>query len=177
MAAFEDLTTRKVKLTLLTNSLAANDEPLVHTGYVRYRTRLLKSGADLYELSPARTTAGSRFGSFGKSLGRLHAKSVAIDRERIFVGSMNLDPRSATQNTEMGVVVDSPQLAREMLRVINISKLQNSYRLRLQKDSDAIEWLATDGEKEVVLTTEPESSFFQRFYNMLIGPFVPEMLL
>lgn len=90
---------------------------------------------------------------------------------------MNLDPRSASQNTEMGVVVDSPQLAREMLRVINISKLQNSYRLRLAKDTGTLEWLTNDGEKEMILTTEPESGFFKRFYNMLIAPIVPEMLL
>ena len=102
---------------------------------------------------------------------------MAIDRRRIFIGSMNLDPRSATQNTEMGVVVDSPQLAREMVRVINISKLQNSYRLRLNKDSGTLEWLTTDGEKEIILTYEPESSFLLRFYNSLIAPIVPEMLL
>lgn len=177
MAAFEDLARRKVKLTLLTNSLAANDEPLVHTGYARYRQRLLVSGADLYELSPERTTAGKRFGMFGKSLGRLHSKTAAIDKRRIFVGSMNLDPRSATQNTEMGIVVDNPQLAREMLRVINVSKLQNSYRLRLTKDTGTLEWLTTDGEKEMILTSEPESGFWQRFKNSLIAPIVPEMLL
>ncbi|MDH6594740.1 putative cardiolipin synthase [Variovorax sp. TBS-050B] len=177
MAAFEDLAKRKVKLTLLTNSLAANDEPLVHTGYVRYRERLLKGGADLYELSPERTVAGKRFGTFGKSLGRLHSKTAAIDKRWIFIGSMNLDPRSASQNTELGVVADSPQLAREMLRVINISKLQNSYRLRLAKDTGRLQWLTNDGEKEVILTSEPESGFFQRFYNMLIAPLVPEMLL
>jgi putative cardiolipin synthase len=177
MAAFEDLSRRKVKLTLLTNSLAANDEPLVHTGYARYRERLLASGADLYELSPERTMANKRFDMFGNSLGRLHAKTAAIDRRRIFIGSMNLDPRSATQNTEMGVVVDSPQLAREMLRVINISKLQNSYRLRLDPGTGALEWLTTDGEKELILRSEPESGFFKRFYNSLIAPIVPEMLL
>jgi len=177
MAAFDDLARRKVKLTLLTNSLAANDEPLVHTGYVRYRQRLLLGGADLYEFSPARTTASERFGSFGTSLGRLHAKTAAIDRQRIFIGSMNLDPRSATQNTEMGVVVDSPQLAREMLRVIKISKLQNSYRLRLAKDTGTLEWLTNDGEKEIILTVEPESSFLLRFYDKLLAPIVPEMLL
>ncbi|RZL87540.1 MAG: phospholipase D family protein [Variovorax sp.] len=176
MAAFNDLAKRKVKLTLVTNSLAANDEPLVHTGYVRYRERLLRSGADLYELSPERTTASQRFGSFGTSLGRLHAKTAAIDRTRILLGSANLDPRSASQNTEMGMMIDSPQLARELLRVINVSKLQNSYRLRLAKDG-GIEWLTSDGEKEMVLTTEPEAGFFMRFYNSLIAPIVPEMLL
>ncbi|RZL45312.1 MAG: phospholipase D family protein [Variovorax sp.] len=177
MAAFDDLMRRKVKLTLLTNSLAANDEPLVHTGYARYRERLLKNGADVYELSPERTTASKRFGTFGKSLGRLHSKTAVIDKRKIFVGSMNLDPRSASQNTEMGVVVDSPQLAREMLRIINVSKLQNSYRLRLARPGGTLEWLTTDGENEMVLTAEPESTFFQRFYNSLIAPIVPEMLL
>lgn len=177
MAAFEELGRRKIKLVLLTNSLAANDEPLVHTGYMRYRERLLRSGADLYELSPERTTASKRFGSFGSSLGRLHAKTAAIDRSRILLGSANLDPRSATQNTEMGMLIDSPQLAREMLRVINVSRVQNSYRLRLAKDTGRLEWLTTDGEKEIVLTSEPEATFFQRFYNRLIAPIVPEMLL
>ena len=177
MAAFEDLARRNVKLTLLTNSLAANDEPLVHTGYARYRERLLRSGADLYELSPERTTAGMRFGAFGKSLGRLHAKTAAVDRRHVFIGSMNLDPRSASQNTEMGLVIDSPQLAREMLRIIKISKLQNSYRLRLSRQDGTLQWLTNDGEQEVILTTEPESGLLQRLYNRLISPLVPEMLL
>ena len=176
MEAFDDLARRKVKLTLLTNSLAANDEPIVHSGYARYRQRLLESGADVYELSPERTLGNKRFGSFGNSLGRLHAKTAAIDRRRIFIGSMNLDPRSATQNTEMGLVIDSPQLAREMLRIINISKLQNSYRLRLSGNGN-VEWLTDDGEREIVLTTEPEAGILQRLYNTLLGPFVPEMLL
>jgi putative cardiolipin synthase len=176
MAAFDELASRNIKVTLLTNSLAATDEPLVHTGYARYRERLLQDGVDLYELSPERTTASSRFGMFGKSLGRLHAKTAAVDKTTIFIGSMNLDPRSASQNTEMGVIVDSPQLAREMMRIINVSKVQNSYRLRLDKDG-AIEWLSTDGEKEVILNTEPESGFFKRIYNRLIAPLVPEMLL
>lgn len=177
MEALQDLGRRKIKLTLVTNSLAANDEPLVHTGYVRYRRRLLESGALLYELSPERTTAGNRFGMFGNSMGRLHAKTAAIDRRVVVLGSMNMDPRSATQNTELGVVVDSPQLAREMLRIINLSKLQNSYRVRLVQETGAIQWLSSDGEKELVLDSEPESTFWQRLKNSLLGPLVPEMLL
>lgn len=177
MEAFEALRQRGVNVTLLTNSLAANDEPLVHGGYARYRRRLLASGADLYELSPARTTRNERLGMFGKSLGRLHAKTAVVDKRRLFIGSVNLDPRSATQNTELGIMVDSPQLARELLRIINISKLESSYRLRLAGADGALEWLSTDGENEMILTSEPESSFFQRFYNTLVAPIVPEMLL
>ncbi|KQP11827.1 phospholipase D family protein [Pseudorhodoferax sp. Leaf267] len=177
MAAFQDLARRRVKLTLLTNSLAANDEPLVHTGYVRYRKRLLQSGADLYELSPQRTSAGKQFGVFGQSLGRLHSKTAAIDGQRIFLGSMNLDPRSATQNTEMGVVMDSVPLAQEMLRVIEVSKTRSAYRLRLAEDGYSVQWLAMDEATETVLTDEPESTFWQRLYNTLMGPLVPEVLL
>ena len=177
MTAFEDLRKRGVDVTLLTNSLAAQDEPLVHSGYSRYRERMLLAGIDLYELSPARTTRNKRLGSFGSSLGRLHAKTAVVDRRMVFVGSVNLDPRSATQNTELGIAVDSPQLAREMLRIINISKLESAYRLRLAEPGRRLEWLSMDDDNEVVLHTEPESSWLQRLQNRLNGPLVPEELL
>ena len=77
--AFGELRKRNVKVTVLTNSLASNDEPLVHTGYARYRQELLQSGVDLYELSPTATTADKRLIS-GASRGRLHAKTAVIDR-------------------------------------------------------------------------------------------------
>jgi len=177
MEAFEDLCKRKVKVTLLTNSLAANDEPLVHGGYARYRERMLKAGVDLYELSPQRTTQNKRLGMFGNSLGRLHAKTAVVDRERVLLGSVNLDPRSATSNTELGIMVESPQLARELLRVINISKLESAYRLRLVPERDEIEWLTMDEDKEIILHFEPESTWSQRLYNKLLSPLVPEDLL
>lgn len=177
MEAFREIRERGVAVTLLTNSLAANDEPLVHSGYVRYRRPLLESGVDLYELSPARITRGKRLGLFGSSLGRLHAKTAVIDKRKMFIGSVNLDPRSASKNTELGIMVESPQLAREMLRIINISKLENAYRLRLAGDTADIEWLTMDDEKEVILSAEPESSWFKRIYNRLLGTLVPESLL
>jgi putative cardiolipin synthase len=177
MEAIEELRSRDVKVTLLTNSLAANDEPLVHGGYARYRERLLVSGVDLYELSPARTTKNKRLGTFGTSLGRLHAKTAVIDRKKVLLGSVNLDPRSATSNTELGIVIESPRLARELLRVINISKLESAYRLRLTTERTAIEWLSTDEDGEIVLSYEPESTWSQRLYNTLLSPLVPEDLL
>ena len=176
LKAFEDLAKKNVRITLLTNSLAATDEPLVHTGYSRYREPLLRFGVDLYELSPLRTQRNKRLGMFGSSLGRLHAKTVIVDGRMVFVGSMNLDPRSATQNTELGVFVDSPQLAKELSRVINISRLQNAYRLRLAPGG-GLQWLALDESGEVVLDEEPESTFWLRLHNLLIAPFVPEQLL
>ena len=106
----------------------------MHTGYARYRVAMLNAGVDLYELSPTRIQRNRRLGFLGSSTGRLHAKTAVIDRSLVFIGSMNLDPRSATKNTELGMIVDSPELAKEVLRVIHISKLQSAYRVRLRSD-------------------------------------------
>ncbi len=171
---FGELRERNVKVTILTNSLAANDEPLVHTGYSRYRVDLLKSGVDLYELSPTRIQRNKRLMLPGTSLGRLHAKTAVIDRSVVFIGSMNLDPRSANKNTELGIIAENPQLAREVIRVITISKLQSAYRLRFAPDGASLEWLTMDDEGEVVLTEEPDATVFLRLQNLLLGPLVPE---
>ncbi|HZI84068.1 MAG TPA: phospholipase D family protein [Casimicrobiaceae bacterium] len=175
--AFGELTKRKVKVTILTNSLASNDEPLVHTGYARYRPELLKEGVDLYELSPTRIHKAKRLMFPGMSLGRLHAKTAIIDHSTVFIGSMNLDPRSASKNTELGIIVESPQLAKEVARVIHISKLQSAYRVRLGPDGRALQWLAMDDDGDVVLTEEPDVTPLMRFQNMLLAPFVPEQEL
>jgi putative cardiolipin synthase len=177
MQSFQNLKRDKVKVTVITNSLAATDEPLVHTGYSRYRARMLQADVDLYELSPTRTQHTKRLGMFGSSLGRLHAKTAVIDKKIIFIGSMNLDPRSASTNTEFGMFIESAPLAKELLRVINISKLESAYRLRLEPKTSHLQWLTLEDDKEVVLGVEPESSFWLRVHNMLLGWFVPEKLL
>jgi putative cardiolipin synthase len=177
MQSFNNLHKEKVKVTVITNSLAATDEPLVHNGYARYRARMLQAGVDLYELSPTRTQQTKRLGMFGSSLGRLHAKTAVIDKRIIFVGSMNLDPRSASTNTEFGMFIESRALAKEMLRVISISKLEGAYRLRLDPGTSQLQWLTLEEDKETVLGVEPESSFWLRVHNMLLGWFVPEQLL
>jgi putative cardiolipin synthase len=171
---FDDLRRRNVKVTILTNSLASNDEPIVHTGYARYRMALLKSGVDIYEISPSRLVKNERLMLPGMSQGRLHAKTAVIDKNLVFIGSMNLDPRSSSKNTELGVIAESPQLAKEVLRALHISKLQSTYRVRLAQDGRTIEWLTMDDKGEMVLTTEPDTSFFSRFKHWLLSPFVPE---
>ena len=174
---FGDLRKRNVKVIILTNSLASNDEPLVHTGYARYRVELLQSGVDLYELSPTRIQHNERLMLPGSSLGRLHAKTAVIDQSMVYIGSVNLDPRSESTNTELGLFARCPELAKEVIRVINISKLQSSYRLRFAPDGQSLEWLAVDDRGEVVLTEEPEVTTIMRLETMLLAPFVPEQLL
>ena len=172
--AFGDLRKRDVKITILTNSLASNDEPLVHTGYARYRVALLKTGVDLYELSPTRIVRNKRLMLPGASVGRLHAKTAIIDRSIVFIGSMNLDPRSASKNTELGIIAECPQLAKEVIRVIHISKLQSAYRVRFARDDQSLEWLTMDDDGDVVLSEEPDVTPLMRLQNMLLAPFVPE---
>ena len=102
------LARRGVRVAVLTNSLAATDVLAVHGGYARYRKRLLEAGIRLHELKRAGEDNSSLFGSVGASL---HTKAFATDGEMSFVGSFNLDPRSAYLNTEMGAFVQDSELA------------------------------------------------------------------
>jgi len=177
MDLLRELRARDVHIVAMTNSLGSTDEPLVHAGYTRYREPMLELGVDLYEVSGSRVKKNRRVNLFGASLGRLHAKLAVVDKKTIFVGSMNLDPRSATINTELGAVIHSPELAREMIRIIDIDRLQSAYRLRLNKTGTACEWLSIEDDQEVVLTEEPDSTAWLRFKTFLLRPFVPESLL
>ena len=177
VALFAEQRAKGVRFKVLTNSLAATDEPLVHVGYRKYRVPMLQAGIDLYELSPVRVKKVSRLGLFQTSQGRLHAKTAVIDRRRVFIGSMNFDPRSDKTNTEMGLFIDSPQLARELLRLMDLDKLQASYRVVLRPDGQGLRWLAADDEGEVAYDNEPDVSFSTRFWLELLAPFAPEELL
>jgi putative cardiolipin synthase len=177
MALLSELHQRGIKVTLMTNSLGSTDEPLVHLGYRRYRQDMLKLGVDLYELSALRVKKNKRNFLFGSSLGRLHAKLLVIDRKLLFVGSMNLDPRSAITNTELGAVIDSPELARELLRVIDIDRLQSAYRVRLAPKGGMLQWLSIEEDEEVILVNEPESSPWLHLKLWLLDLLVPENLL
>jgi len=171
------LTRRNVRVAVLTNSLAANDVPLVHTGYARYRVDLLRSGVELYELSPTRMIRNEELLVPIMSIGRLHAKAAVMDESTVFIGSVNLDPRSDSTNTELGLLAECPALATQVIEVIGASQRGSAYRLRFAKDGDALEWLATTDAGEVVFTQEPEVTLLMRLQHTLFAPFVPEQLL
>ncbi|WP_188564583.1 phospholipase D family protein [Undibacterium terreum] len=177
MKLLQGLRDKGVKVQVLTNSLAATDEPIVHAGYSRYREDMLRIGVDLYELSRSRLKMNNRPFHFGSSLGRLHAKVVVIDKHLSFIGSMNLDPRSASVNTELGAIVDSQALAKELLNIIDIDRLQSAYRVRLSPSGHGLEWLGADDEQEMVLKTEPDATSWIRLKLWLLGPLIPDELL
>ena len=177
--AFTNLRSRDVKVTILTNSLASNDEPSVHAGYAQYRSQLLRVGVDLYELSATRVVRDERFdvSALGASQGRLHAKTAVIDRSIVFIGSMNLDPRSDSINTELGIIVRSSELGGEVLHVIDETLRRNAYRLQFGADGQDLEWVATEDSGEVILHDEPDTSFLLKLRSLLLSPFVSEQEL
>jgi cardiolipin synthase C len=119
VAFFGEQRRRGVDVRVLTNSLAATDVWLVHAGYMKYRRLLLEAGVRLYELRPEAAGAGVKGarasgGMIGSSRASLHAKTFVFDRTSVFIGSVNIDPRSLEQNTEDGVLVESPELATQV---------------------------------------------------------------
>ena len=151
----------RIRIVLFTNSLGSTDEPVVHAGYAAHRAEMLRIGVELYEVSPTQARRSRRFGDFGRSIPRLHAKVAIVDGERLLVGSANLDPRSAVGNTELSVVIDSASLAGELTGRILSDRFASVYKLRLMPDANTIEWLHTDEQGQPGATTvEPGSSWW-----------------
>ena len=172
MEAMRTLRAAGVSLTLLTNSLAATDEPMVHGGYLRYRREMLEIGVQIFELSPSLSRKAGELSRFGSTNGALHAKIIVVDRERLFVGSMNMDTRSERYNTELGVLMESPALATEFLDLIRFRG--SAYRLRLAGADHHVEWVTGEAEGERVLVDEPEAGAWLQLKARVLGNFVPE---
>jgi putative cardiolipin synthase len=177
VAGVRELRERGVQVTLLTNSLAATDEPTVHLGYRKYRVALLREGAALYEWSPA---SGGRvlreWLAGGGPVLRLHTKAALVDREMVFLGSMNFDPRSRDLNTEFGLLVRSPELAAALHARLQQLIDEGAYRLLLQPDGRTLRWIAPGG-RVLDGPDEPDTDLGSRLLLDLLEPLVPEELL
>jgi putative cardiolipin synthase len=176
MAGLRRLRQRGVQVSLLTNSLAATDEPTVHLGYRKYRVAILREGVALYEWSPVRAGRVLRELLVGGTVLRLHAKAALVDRQLVYLGSMNFDPRSRDVNTEFGLLIQSPELAEEVHALIDRLKREGSYRLRLDPDGQTLHWTAGDG-AERAGEFEPDTDFGSRLLLDLLEPLVPEEML
>ena len=180
--ALTDLSASGVAVSVLTNSLAATDVPAVHAGYAKRRHALLAGGVKLFEFKPERGEAvrsrPSDRGLAGSSGASLHAKTFAVDRRRIFVGSFNLDPRSAALNTESGLVIDSPTLAAGVADAFENRLAAQSYTLRLD-EAGQIEW--QDRPAATAPTrlhhTEPQTPLWKRLMVKLLAWLPIEWLL
>jgi putative cardiolipin synthase len=158
---------RGVRVRVLTNSLASNDVLAAHAGYAGRRRQVLESGVELYELRADAGATRKRVAHFGAKAA-LHAKVVVFDREDVFVGSFNLDPRSADINTEAGLYIESPALAAQVIAWMDEGvRPENSYRVVLD-DNGALHWVTEYEGREVRFATDPESTGWQRFVAGLI---------
>jgi putative cardiolipin synthase len=162
-------TARGVQFRILTNSLASHDVPAVNSHYKQWRKPLIEAGVDLYEMRPdaaVQPLLADTPPTKAKFMG-LHVKAMVIDRERVFIGSMNLDPRSAQINSEMGVIVESPTLARELAQAMERDMTKdNAWRVTLDAGG-RVRW--TDGDE--VLTMQPARSFWQRIEDVIFMAF------
>jgi putative cardiolipin synthase len=170
MKFFEDLRERNVSVRILTNSLASTDMPIVHSGYQGFREPLLGMGVDLYEVRPVLgepVIRGTRLRSLSSGQYALHAKVFVFDRKRVFVGSMNLDQRSLHLNTEIGLIIDSPELARQIAaRFADIAEPANSYVLMLSAvdgpGQHHLVWRTLENGIPVDFDQEPDVTVWQR---------------
>jgi putative cardiolipin synthase len=179
---FRSLRKRGIRVVILSNSLAANDVTAVHAGYRRYRKDLLRAGVEMWEIKPNSQIRGTiqegqastkRAGKPSRSA--LHAKSFIFDHQTLFIGSMNLDPRSAVINTEMGLLIEIPELAGPLADGLEGQLPLQAYRLEfvpssgVSKQCGSIVWISRENGKEVRYTHEPETSFFRRMKVNLLS--------
>jgi putative cardiolipin synthase len=170
MQALKELQKRGVKVRILTNSLASNDVVPAHAGYAGYRKQLIRAGVALYEL---RGDAGANKIINKKHIvntinSGLHTKALVFDYEAVFVGSFNLDPRSAAINTEGGLYIESKKIAKEVLLYMQEGiKPQNSYKVKLDSKGHLI-WTTLVNGKQEVYHHEPEAEILKRIESEFI---------
>lgn len=178
LARLKALRDAGVEIHVVTNSLAVSDEPLVSIGLERHQMELLKIGVKLYELSSTRLKLDHTMRNLlGSSTGRLHAKLGFLDRRTVLVGSMNLDPRSSNINTEIGVMVQSRELAEMIHDAFKIDGMTGVYQVKLKPDGSGVRWTAIDGDTKEEVDIDPDTSVVQRLRLMLMYLLVPESQL
>jgi len=177
MQLFRDLRQRNVRVRVLTSSLESSTVSSAQAGYMHYRIPLLENGVELYEIrsllgnarGSGETKAISRYGNYS-----LHGKMFVFDRKRLFIGSMNFDQRSMHLNTEIGLIIDSPELAQQIAtRFEAMVQPVNSYRLALRPNDSggvpSLMWQTQEGAQVIEYNEEPTRSGWQRLKVNLLS--------
>jgi putative cardiolipin synthase len=170
LQALQELRQRAVRVRVLSNSLESCPEISAQSGYDKFRVPLLESGVELYEVRALLgSTRGSgesakiaRYGNYA-----LHGKLYAFDRKKVLIGSMNFDQRSQHINTEIGLIIGSPEIAQQTaLRFENMVKPENCYALALSPAGAAgkarLTWSTKEKNQGIELDREPARSGWQR---------------
>jgi len=176
--AFAKMAESGVKVQVLTNALEATDVAVVHSGYAKRRKDLLAAGVELFEMKrmAGEVERNKSMGPFGSSGSSLHAKTFAVDGQRIFVGSFNFDPRSAKLNTELGFVIDSPTLAGRIADAFKNDLPKVAYRVCLDDKGD-LYWLEQRNGETIRHDTEPGTTAWKRFSVWFVSLLPLEPLL
>ena len=146
-----------IEINILTNSFDATDVTAVHSGYSQWRPNLLRAGVKIYEL---KSTASEEkrenklWKARSQSSTSLHAKAFAVDDYQVFIGSYNVDPRSANINTEMGVIINDDELAKQLHDALSDDLLTQAYEVKLLENGN-LQWHTIEGGKKVVYDSEP----------------------
>jgi len=179
MQWFQKMRDRGVAMKIITNSLASTDSSVAQFGYMRYRKDFLRMGVELYELRPMPKPRGEEegFRIGGSSRGSLHAKTIVLDGRSVFVGSFNLDLRSARSDTQNGIVVHSPELAAQATGIFNKdTSPTRTFRVSLVGD-DTLVWVNAEKGREVRYYREPLAGFWLRFSGRFFYLLIPESML
>jgi cardiolipin synthase C len=168
IAQLVGLVGRGVGVRVLTNSLASTDHSTVHGAYAERRHALLEGGVRLFELKPRPEVAPSETAAASGGDVALHAKSFVVDRRYVFVGSLNMDQRSKLLNTEMGVIVDNPELAQAVARWFESATTPaNAYEVVVEPGGSNLRWVTGEGGQRVELSREPEAGLRRRTKALL----------
>ncbi|MCH4246352.1 phospholipase D family protein [Acinetobacter populi] len=175
----QQLSTQGVDIRVLTNSFKANDVPVVHAFYAKHRKRLLQDGIQLFEFLPVLPMALTRsdrsllfgnhkFNRTGLSRSSLHAKFMTLDNQQVFIGSFNFDQRSVYLNTEIGVVLDSPNLAKAIHENMNDDLLKYAYQVQLDEKGKLI-WKKQIDDQIKIYHKEPQLKWWQNIGLKLLS--------
>jgi len=164
------LSAKGVRVVVATNSLASNNHVPVHSGYARYRKDTIRAGVELYE-ARADARRKSQVSDQDSEKFTLHTKLILVDRRYLFVGSLNLDPRSIDINAEMGLLIDSSEMTSTFADALDELIQTMSFRVKLNSKG-RLEWHGTVDGAEVVEKSEPQASAWLRFkaWVLRIGP-------
>lgn len=160
--SLSNLQKRGVNVTVITNSLAANNQFTVHGGYSPSRKPLLEAGVKIYEARPDAEVAGTEFIDASGGTATLHTKAFIVDDEEIFIGSFNFDPRSANLNTELGVIIYDPELALTFAVWVEEALRDQTFEVFLNDDGK-LRWRGYEDGEEIIYDKEPEATWGQRF--------------
>jgi putative cardiolipin synthase len=166
----KEITTKGIKVSIVTASMGANNHAAVHSHYKKYRRKILATGAELFEVKhdlPADMKGMSDVPPVQSKFISLHIKAMVADRVRCFVGSLNLDPRALELNTENGLYIESPELCGDLADQFD-TLMDPDIAWRVYVDADNyLQWQSSTD----TVSAQPARSFGQRlsdfFFRLL----------